>query len=430
MEESTINSIINNYQTGGSHNEFPNTHKLLEAFEYGKWDLIDTIIKNNQIENLECKDKYGNTVLHNIILYARNNPAKIDTLIAYIEKLHCNPTFKKAIDIPNSNNKTAFYLVVQFANDDNNDKLFNLAAKLDEYGANKIFDDVDIITDVGSDVNTNMESSLNLEEFERAISRASTKPNIETSDNKSIDNLINSLEKKINNQSGGNLYDSDNNNVNTEQFINSLSKKYIKPTNYSETSENNSDIFIKQNNSPTSVSNSTLKGGSYKITGIRRLKEHTEDKTYNYNSDSNMSNELGKMLAVNNKSKKDDLHQKFLDKIIELLTDGKLKKDSKNLYNKKTVKEDAQTIKSFLYRKEKEKHPEKSGFEHINDLNNMSDSEIAKAVKKIPDLSDLRSEILKHSSEKKKERMQTSSIEKQSSDSNKLESYTSESLDD
>ena len=63
----------------------------------------------------------GNTLLHNLVITASQNPDNCDCLLEHLKKLSIRKDFIDAVDIQNHDNKTVFYLAVELANENNDD---------------------------------------------------------------------------------------------------------------------------------------------------------------------------------------------------------------------------------------------------------------------------------------------------------------------
>lgn len=437
MSETTlsITSIMNNItknnkMKGGSTHRYPNAYKLLNAFENNNTDLINVLINENLIETLVCQDSLGNTILHNLVIAATENPDNSECLFKHFKKLSIRPDFKEAVNIRNHDNKTAFYVAVEFANQNNDDNLFKFATILDEAGAEKVFGNNEIITENQDNQDS---KGNNITQYIFNISPQSETANESTLDLETLAKFLNNkqigitMEQEIDDdeQDQTTLDISvlrqmlqpkskvDSENLNTDDLRRMLESKYSRnmPKDvFSETSNFDPNIFANSKmNSMTSnrfeeiVKNHYgLVGGKNVIRGSRKLN------SFQNNSESSVrsSNELGKMLKADKDNKssetivsKDQLHKKLLEKIKELLADGKLK------VNKKVVEHtdnNALTIKSYLYRTRRQKYAKHTGRQIIEDLVNMKDADLIKKVKDMPDIEELRSSIIKESEEKRK----------------------------
>ena len=165
-----------------------------------------------------------------------------------------------------------------------------------------------------------------------------------------------------------------------------------------------------------------LKGGAIKqkVLGFRKLnsdsdqitkktktnsqtqykKKYSSNIDYNllYNSDSEFGskskvNELARMMS----SQKDKIHQEVLAKIMNMLNEGLLLQDNKPI---EANEKNAKLVKAYIYRQISEKNPQIGGMDKILLFKSMSDNEIIKMVKKMPNIDELEQTIQKHLEEK------------------------------
>ena len=177
-----------------------------------------------------------------------------------------------------------------------------------------------------------------------------------------------------------------------------------------------------ENNDENTSSDMILKGGAtkQKVLGFRKLnsdsdqitkktktnsqtqykKKYSSNIDYNllYNSDSEFGskskvNELARMMS----SQKDKIHQEVLAKIMNMLNEGLLLQDNKPI---EANEKNAKLVKAYIYRQISEKNPQIGGMDKILLFKSMSDNEIIKMVKKMPNIDELEQTIQKHLEEK------------------------------
>jgi hypothetical protein len=152
-----------------------------------------------------------------------------------------------------------------------------------------------------------------------------------------------------------------------------------------------------------------MMGGSHKKKSKKNKKLLKDEYT---DSEDNITNNY---LARLVRSKKDEFHEQVLQMIKDLLKDGKFYRGSEQIDDNER---NALLIKRFLYRYLSEKNPELSGMDKILNIKNMTESEMVKLVKNIPDLDDLEKQIQQHLTEKSKNKLKSNSkSESESSDS-------------
>ena len=440
---SSISSLRNyNIQKGGNHNRFKNCYEVLDAFETQNWKVIETIIQNNLLESVTCQDANGNTVLHKLIIASSEYCDKLLCFLNLFKIVLSRDDAKRAIDIPNHDRKTPFYLSVELAEQTNNKNIFIFSHILDKMGAIKKFGNAEIVTeqsDVSSVQNTvininvtqpQQETRSKTREVEQVLGdifkniepdQEETEFDLPTflqTDQKqnNQESLLRSIFEKINNDNNDNMDDIDDTDDGEDysEMINKLLNDNLKNDNEynnNEDDEHNTKYFdnllkkYKKDNIFMKQSGGKKGHRKLKLTSDahhNRTLNSTDYKQYAGESSSDvMSNELGQMVQKHSRSEKDKLHQEFLETIKKLLEKGKLLRKKKAIDN---TADNAMTIKSYLYRKLREKHPENTGAEIIKMLIAMSDKEIIRAVDKIPNLDELRETILKNIAENKKKK--------------------------
>jgi len=93
------------------------------------------------------------------------------------------------------------------------------------------------------------------------------------------------------------------------------------------------------------------------------------------------------------RSKKDKFHESVLEIIKDLLKEGKFYRGTEQIEDSER---NALLIKRYLYRYLSEKNPELSGIDKILNIKKMSETEMVKLVKNIPELDDLEKQIQEH----------------------------------
>ena len=96
-------------------------------------------------------------------------------------------------------------------------------------------------------------------------------------------------------------------------------------------------------------------------------------------------------------SQKDKIHQEVLAKIMNMLNEGLLLQDNKPI---EANEKNAKLVKAYIYRQISEKNPQIGGMDKILLFKSMSDNEIIKMVKKMPNIDELEQTIQKHLEEK------------------------------
>lgn len=125
----------------------------------------------------------------------------------------------------------------------------------------------------------------------------------------------------------------------------------------------------------------------------------SDDYNLLYNSDSEFGskskiNELSRMMI----SQKEKIHSEVLEIIMGMLNKGLLTQSNKPI---EATERNAKLIKAYIYRLISEKNPQMGGMDKILTFKTMSESEIIKMVKKMPELDELEKSIQEHLEQKK-----------------------------
>ena len=156
------------------------------------------------------------------------------------------------------------------------------------------------------------------------------------------------------------------------------------------------NIFKKNLNS------NNMNGGSKKSS--KKNKKNKLRDEYTESEDNITNNYLARLV----RSKKDEFHEQVLHMIKDMLKDGKFYRGSEQIEDNER---NALLIKRYLYRYLSEKNPELSGMDKILNIKNMTEDEMVKLVKNIPDLDDLEKQIQQHLTEKAKHKEHKSETE-------------------
>ena len=148
---------------------------------------------------------------------------------------------------------------------------------------------------------------------------------------------------------------------------------------------------------------------------MRDLQLHSvsENNYSDYSNESSLSGS-GLMLKMM-ESKNDREHNTFLNKLKDLIKDGKIVVNGKNVKTMDDLDLNITVLKRFLFTRQKDTNPQLNSRERIKFLNSMSDKDIIAELKKIntmEELYELNDKINKERLEKNKNKPQKSKEEK------------------
>ena len=337
--------------------------------------MLNNFRNHNNILHLQacfkCKDKDGNTVLHNLVRCSLKDDKCKTLLKEILTKHNYENEIKNGINIQDSEGKTALFLAVEGGED-------GIAELLEiHYGADK-----SIPTEKGEVIETEQQPDEN-------------NPNEVKPDE------VKPVEQEMNN---------DNNNE-VPQTLQSIFNRNTIEEHISITPSifDKMDNLFNQNggdnefNSLSELINNIQSGGkSYSsknyVRGTRALNLNTVSENDSVLSDSD--NSIGGNLAELMESRSDLEHKKFENKLHSMLEMNEI------VINDKTIKDSEQNmrvLKRFLYKKVKDENPSLNSREKMIILNKMEDEEIKEILNSISSFDDLISldESLKEEQSKK-----------------------------
>lgn len=337
--------------------------------------MLNNFRNHNNILHLQacfkCKDKDGNTVLHNLVRCSLKDDKCKTLLKEILTKHNYENEIKNGINIQDSEGKTALFLAVEGGED-------GIAELLEiHYGADK-----SIPTEKGEVIETEQQPDEN-------------NPNEVKPDE------VKPVEQEMNN---------DNNNE-VPQTLQSIFNRNTIEEHISITPSifDKMDNLFNQNggdnefNSLSELINNIQSGGkSYSsknyVRGTRALNLNTVSENDSVLSDSD--NSIGGNLAELMESRSDLEHKKFQNKLHSMLEMNEI------VINDKTIKDSEQNmrvLKRFLYKKVKDENPSLNSREKMIILNKMEDEEIKEILNSISSFDDLISldESLKEEQSKK-----------------------------
>jgi hypothetical protein len=356
----SITTLSLNTVFGGNDNSnlCPNCETMLNNFR-----------NHNNISHLQacfkCKDKDGNTLLHNFVRCSLKDDKCKTLLKEILTKHNYENEIKNGINIQDSEGKTALFLAVEGGED-------GIAELLEiQYNANK-----SIPTNSGAVIETEQQPDEN------------------------NPNEFKPVEQEMNN---------DNNEV--PQTLQSIFNRNTIEEHISITPSifDKMDNLFNQNggdnefNSLSELINNIQSGGkSYSsknyVRGTRALNLNTVSENDSFLSDSD--NTIGGDLAELMESRSDLEHKKFENKLHSMLEMNEI------VINDRTIEDSEQNmrvLKRFLYKKVKDENPSLNSREKMIILNKMEDEEIKETLSSISSFDDLISldESLKEEHSKK-----------------------------
>ena len=376
----SITTLSLNTVFGGNDNSnlCPNCETMLNNFR-----------NHNNILHLnacfKCKDKDGNTLLHNFVRCSLKDDKCKTLLKEILTKHNYQNEIKNGINIQDSEGKTALFLAVEGGED-------GIAELLEiHYGADKT-----IKTDNGDVIET---EQLPDEVKPDENNSNEVKPD-EVKPDKVKPDEVKPVEQEMNN---------DNNEL--PQTLQSIFNKNTIEEHISITPSifDKMDNLFNQNggdnefNSLSELINNIQSGGkSYSsknyVRGTRALNLNTVSENDSVLSDSD--NTIGGDLAELMESRSDLEHKKFQNKLHSMLEMNEI------VINDRTIEDSEQNmrvLKRFLYKKVKDENPSLNSREKMIILNKMEDEEIKETLSSIPSFDDLISldESLKEEQSKK-----------------------------
>jgi len=357
MNSITTLSLNTVYGGNDNSNLCPNCETMLNNFRNH-----NNILHLNACFN--CKDKDGNTILHNFVRCSLKDDKCKTLLKEILTKHNYENEIKNGINIQDSEGKTALFLAVEGGED-------GIAELLEiHYGADK-----SIPTNVGAVIETEQQPD-------------EVKP----------DNNVNKQEMENNNNEVPQTLQSIFNRNTIEEHISITPSIFDKMNNLF--NQNGGD---NEFNSLSELINNIQSGGkSYSsknyVRGTRALNLNTVSENDSVLSDSD--NSIGGNLAELMESRSDLEHKKFENKLHSMLEMNEI------VINDKTIKDSEQNmrvLKRFLYKKVKDENPSLNSREKMIILNKMEDEEIKEILNSISSFDDLISldESLKEEQSKK-----------------------------
>jgi hypothetical protein len=407
------------------------------------------LIKNDKC-CFKCKnDEDGNTILHKLVLCAKTN----DECKKTINELIKSKRISNSVDIQNKKGQTPLMTAAKDDNEEMVEILFNAGANTnipDNDGNIVVISDNESENNINKDFFTDddtllkqLENLLKKNKFtdniignycmakfrDRMPTMDSEISIIQEPEQEFIVNM-NDIEKDNKgkeDEEGG----EDNEDDQTDRFIDKLRESYLEKTNKSDSID--TDIIMEAIKNIDLIDKKNLKvqggGAKNKSMGYRNMNLTDSDSMFNINtsesySDNGISdngyelfydnleygrkkknkptNQLERMMS----RQRDNLHQQVLDRIMSMLNKGELSIDGVVI---KANERNSKLIKAYIYRKVSEKNPQTNGLDKILSITKMSEQQISDMIEDMPNLDDLEKNIQDHIKQKEKTKSKKSS---------------------
>lgn len=332
-----------------------NSDKALLACKQRNFEVVTFMIKNDMVDNYKAQDQDGSTILHYLIRY-RNTHKHNDFNIEKI--LRCD-NVKTCINIQDNLGNTALHLAVQYGHMDIADRLVNSGADKSIKNNDGLHVDSETCVSANDDrmyLPNNSDSHMSESRIVRNIVDTFMQPKIENST--ATIGLPSDFRLSEENSVPTNIRNSvtEEDNVNTEQFLNNLIKNFsvhrgggyktVINNSYTDNLTLDTDGLLEEMSANITDSSNVymMNGGGKKTVGDRKIVQYAGNSSLGENK-KNYS-QLSRMID----NQASDVHNRALKKISEMAGVDEI--TAKNLrgalYDK--VRKDKPELKSFLDR--------------------------------------------------------------------------------